>query len=71
MLIKYILVCFFAGMAGFDIFSNYPIIGEYRERVRQATQPHYDDAHKNVEAIIKRFNGVPDMNASLIDHRIE
>ena len=49
-------------MAGFDIFSNYPIIGEYRERVRQATQPHYDDAHKIVEVIKKRFNGVPKIN---------
>jgi hypothetical protein len=50
------------GMAGYDIFSKYPIIGEYRERVRQATQPHYDDAHKIVEIIKKRFKGVPQIN---------
>ena len=51
-----------AGMAGYDVFAKYPIIREYRERVREATQPHYDDAHKIVQIMIKRFKGVPVIN---------
>lgn len=46
-------------MAGYDVFTKYPIIGEYRERVRKATEPHYEETHKIVRLITAKFNGVP------------
>lgn len=47
------------GMAGYDVFTKYPIIGAYRERVRKATEPHYEEAHKIVRLITIKFKGVP------------
>nr|QNM80618.1 glutathione S-transferase theta [Daphnia pulex] len=50
------------GMAGYDVFSKHPIIGAYRERVRKATEPHYEEAHKIVRIITNKFKGVPQAN---------
>lgn len=50
------------GMAGYDVFTKYPIIGEYRERVRSATGTHYEAAHKIVRMMTTRFGGVPQLN---------
>nr|QBM06408.1 glutathione S-transferase theta [Daphnia magna] len=47
------------GMAGYDVFQKHPIIGAYRERVRKATEPHYEEAHKIVRIVTHKFLGVP------------
>jgi len=50
------------GMAGYDVFTKYPIIGQYRDRVRSAIGKHYEDAHKIVRTITERFGGVPQIS---------
>ncbi len=40
----------------------FPILGAYRERVRKATEPHYEEAHKIVRIITNKFKGVPQAN---------
>lgn len=49
-------------MAGYDIFTKYPIIGAYRDRVRQETGSAYEDAHKIVRIMTNKFKGVPQIN---------
>lgn len=46
------------GVAGYDVFKLHPIIGEWRERVRSQTGSHYEDAHKVVRLMTKKFGGV-------------
>ncbi|KAG5668173.1 hypothetical protein PVAND_016123 [Polypedilum vanderplanki] len=41
-------------MTGYDIFENRPKLKEWYERVRAATNPHYDEAHVIVNKIIAR-----------------
>lgn len=50
------------GMAGYDVFTKHPIIGQYRDRVRNVTGTHYEDAHKIVRIVTQRFGGVPPQN---------
>jgi len=50
------------GMADYDVFTKYPVIGQYRDRVRDATGTHYEDAHKVVRIVTKKFGGKPPMN---------
>jgi len=49
-------------MADYDVFTKYPVIGQYRDRVRDATGTHYEDAHKVVRIVTKKFGGKPPMN---------
>lgn len=46
-------------MAGYDVFAKYPVIGAYRERVRQETGPAYEEAHKIVRVMTNKFKGIP------------
>jgi len=50
------------GMAGYDVFAKHPMIGHYRDRVRNATGTHYEDAHKIVRIVTKKYGGVPPSN---------
>jgi len=47
------------GMAGYDVFTKHPILGQYRDRVRDATGKHYEDAHKVVRIVTRKYGGVP------------
>jgi len=49
-------------MAGYDVFGKHPMIGHYRDRVRNATGTHYEDAHKIVRIVTKKYGGVPPSN---------
>lgn len=55
-------ILFLEGMAGYDVFAKHPIIGQYRDRVRNATGKHYEDAHKIVRIVTKKYGGVPPSN---------
>ena len=40
----------------------FTLIGAYRERVKNATGSHYEEAHKVVRIVTNRFKGVPQIN---------
>lgn len=41
-------------MAWYDPFEGRPKLKSWYERVKQATNPHYDEAHKIVEIVIAK-----------------
>ncbi|KAK3849584.1 hypothetical protein Pcinc_043664 [Petrolisthes cinctipes] len=48
-------------MAGYDVFEGRPILDAWFKRVREAFQPHYDEAHHIVNHVRDSFGGkVPD-----------
>merc|ERR1719166_420363 len=44
-------------MAGYDVRKGRPILEEYMNRVKGELNPHYDDAHKVVYMMVKKFGG--------------
>jgi len=53
------------GMAGYDVFAKHPIIGEWRERIKSLTEPHYEETHKICRLITAKFGGVPPLKNKL------
>ena len=50
-------------MAGYDVRKGRPILEEYMNRVKEDLNPHYDDVHKVVYMMTKKFGGqVPKIN---------
>jgi glutathione S-transferase len=50
-------------MAGYDVRKGRPILEEYMNRVKEDLNPHYDDVHKVVYMMTKKFRGqVPKIN---------
>ena len=47
------------GVAGYDVFAKYPVIGAYRDRVRQETGPAYEEAHQVARMVFAKFKGIP------------
>ena len=53
-------------MAGYDVKKGRPILAEYMERVKADLQPHYDEGHKIVYQMRKKFGGkIPGLEAKL------
>ena len=52
-------------MAGYDVFAKHPIIGEWRERIKRLTEPHYEETHKICRLITAKFGGVPPLKNKL------
>ena len=50
---------FFLGMADYDVFARHPILGAWRDRVRQVVGPHYETAHRVVREFTAKYGGVP------------
>ncbi|XP_066937414.1 glutathione S-transferase theta-1-like isoform X3 [Macrobrachium rosenbergii] len=44
-------------MAGYDILEGRPILAAWYKRVKDALQPHYDEGHKVVDIVRKKFGG--------------
>ena len=44
-------------MAGYDVRKGRPILEEYMNRVKEDLNPHYDDVHKVVYMMTKKFGG--------------
>ena len=44
-------------MAGYDVRKGRPILEEYMQRVKEDLNPHYDDVHKVVYMMTKKFGG--------------
>ena len=44
-------------MAGYDVKKDRPVLQEYMLRVKEDLNPHYDDVHKVVYMMIKKFGG--------------
>lgn len=44
-------------MAGYDVREGRPILSEYMNRIKAELNPHYDDAHKIVFQMAKKFGG--------------
>jgi hypothetical protein len=44
-------------MAGYDVRKDRPILTEYMDRVKADLNPHYDDVHKVVYMMTKKFGG--------------
>jgi len=47
------------GMADYDVFARHPILGAWRDRVRQVVGPHYETAHRVVREFTAKYGGVP------------
>ena len=46
--------------------NDRPVLKEYKERVKSELQPHYDDVHKIVYQMVKKFGGkIPGLEAKL------
>uniref|UniRef100_A0A0V0G3B4 Putative glutathione s-transferase theta-1 n=1 Tax=Triatoma dimidiata TaxID=72491 RepID=A0A0V0G3B4_TRIDM len=54
-----ILIIFFVhlGLAGYDPRDGRPKLTEFMARVREATNPAYDEAHKIINAIVQKYKG--------------
>lgn len=52
----------YTGMAGYDVFAKYPVIGAYRERVRNEMGAIYEETHKAVRMVTTKFKGVPKLS---------
>ena len=46
-------------MADYDVFARHPILGAWRDRVRQVVGPHYETAHRVVREFTAKYGGVP------------
>ena len=47
-----------SGMAGYDVLEGRPKLAEWYKRVKDSLQPHYDEGHKVVDIVRKKFGGV-------------
>jgi len=49
-------------MAGYDVRKGRPILEAYMDRVKSELNPHYDEAHKIVHMMVRKFGGkIPGM----------
>ena len=42
-------------IAGYDIRAGRPILSAYMDRVKTELSPHYEDAHKILNIMVKKF----------------
>lgn len=59
-------------MAGYDVRKGRPILAEYMNRVKSDLNPHYDDVHKIVYMMTKKFGGkVPQLKTQDDKYKIK
>ena len=44
-------------LAGYDVREGRPVLAEYMRRVQEELNPHYDEVHKVVYQLTKKFGG--------------
>jgi len=50
-------------MAGYHVFDEHPILGAWRDRVKQVVGQFYEEAHQPLREFAAKHGGVPPLKA--------
>ena len=59
-------------LSRYDVKKGRPVLAEYMNRVKEDLNPHYDDVHKVVYMMTKKFGGkVPELKSKDDNYKIK